>query len=148
MNRLIEGDVGSGKTMVAAAAIYLAVKNGCQAALMAPTSILAEQHYAGLAPLLEGLGVRCGLLTGALPAAARRALLERLGRGEVDLLIGTHALLSGDVAFPRLGLVVTDEQHPLWRGGSGRPSPTRDGRGSMPPHLLVMSATPSPGPWR
>ncbi len=143
MNRLIEGDVGSGKTMVAAAAIYLAVKNGLQAALMAPTSILAEQHYAGLAPLLEGMGVRCGLLTGALPAAARRALMERLGRGEVDLLIGTHALLSGDVAFPRLGLVVTDEQH---RFGVGQRSALSDkGRsGEAPPHLLVMSATPIP----
>ena len=111
MNRLVQGDVGSGKTMVAAAGIYFAAKNGLQAALMAPTEILAEQHYHTLAPLLEKLGVRCALLTASTKAKTRRSILEQLAAGEIDLAIGTHALLSPDISYQSLGLVVTDEQH-------------------------------------
>ena len=111
MNRLVQGDVGSGITMVAAAGIYFAAKNGLQAALMAPTEILAEQHYHTLAPLLEKLGVRCALLTASTKAKTRRSILEQLAVGEIDLAIGTHALLSPDISYQNLGLVVTDEQH-------------------------------------
>ena len=107
MNRLVQGDVGSGKTMVAAAAIYMAAKNGLQCALMAPTEILAEQHYRSLAPLLEPLGIPCALLTASTKARERRALNERLRSGELSLVIGTHALLSPDVQYQDLGLVVT-----------------------------------------
>ena len=139
MNRLIQGDVGSGKTMVAAAAIWFAAQSRCQSALMAPTEILAEQHYATLAPLLEGLGLRCALLTASTRAKERRETLERLAAGTLDLLIGTHALLTADVAFARLGLVVTDEQH---RFGVGQRA-TLGAKGEHP-HLLVMSATPIP----
>ena len=139
MNRLVQGDVGSGKTMVAAAAMVCAVKNGHQAAMMAPTEILAEEHFRGLAPLLEGLGIRCALLTGAMTAKARRALLASLAAGEIDVAIGTHALISEDVTYADLGLVVTDEQH---RFGVGQRS-ALSAKGENP-HLLVMSATPIP----
>jgi len=139
MNRLVQGDVGSGKTMVAAAAVWFAARSGLQSALMAPTEILAEQHFKTLAPLLEGLGVRCALLTASTPAKARRETLARLAEGELDLLIGTHALLSPDVAYQRLGLVVTDEQH---RFGVAQRA-LLGGKGDNP-HLLVMSATPIP----
>ena len=139
MNRLVQGDVGSGKTMVAAAAVYSAAKAGVQAALMAPTELLAEQHFRSLAPLLEGLGVHCALLTASTPAKARRLLLEQLALGEVDLVIGTHALLSPDVSYARLGLVVTDEQHRF--GVNQRAALSAKGEH---PHLLVMSATPIP----
>ena len=139
MNRLIQGDVGSGKTMVAAAAMVCAAMNGKQAALMAPTEILAEQHYKGLAPLLERLGLRAALLTGAVKARERRTILAALESGEVQVLIGTHALISADVAYRDLGLVVTDEQH---RFGVGQRSALA-AKGERP-HLLVMSATPIP----
>ena len=139
MNRLVQGDVGSGKTMVAAAAVFCAARSGLQSALMAPTEILAEQHYRGLAPLLEGLGISCALLTGSVKAAQRRALLERLQAGEIQLIIGTHALISGDVTYARLGLVVTDEQHRF--GVNQRSALSAKGEN---PHLLVMSATPIP----
>ena len=139
MNRLVQGDVGSGKTMVAAAAMVCAVKNGFQAALMAPTEILAEQHHRGLSALLEGLGIPCALLTGAMPAKARREVLERLERGEIRVLTGTHALLGEGVAFQNLGLVVTDEQHRF--GVAQRAALSAKGER---PHLLVMSATPIP----
>ena len=139
MNRLVQGDVGSGKTMVAAAAMICAVRNGKQAALMAPTEILAEQHYKGLAPLLEGLGVTCALLTGAMPAKKRRDILEMLGSGAVQAAIGTHALISEDVVYHDLGLVVTDEQHRF--GVNQRSALAAKGER---PHLLVMSATPIP----
>ncbi len=139
MNRLVQGDVGSGKTMVAAAAIYFSVKNGRQAALMAPTEILAEQHYRGLAPLLEHLGIRCALLTGAMGVKTRRSILEQLAAGEIDLAIGTHALISSDVTYADLGLVVTDEQHRF--GVAQRSALSAKGED---PHLLVMSATPIP----
>lgn len=139
MNRLVQGDVGSGKTMIAAAAITLAAKNGLQSALMAPTEILAGQHYHSLAPLLERLGIRCALLTAATGAKTRRSVLEQLSSGEIDLAIGTHALLSPDVTYRSLGLVVTDEQHRF--GVSQRASLSQKGEN---PHLLVMSATPIP----
>ncbi len=139
MNRLCQGDVGSGKTMVAAACVYYLVKNGRQAALMAPTEILAQQHFAGLAPLLESLGIRCALLTGSLPAAEKRAVSARLAAGEADFAVGTHALLTGGVAFRDLGLVVTDEQH---RFGVAQRATLAE-KGSHP-HILVMSATPIP----
>ena len=139
MNRLIQGDVGSGKTMVAAAALLCAVRNGKQAALMAPTEILAEQHYAGLAPLLEKLGARCVLLTGAVKAGERRAALAALADGTAQVAIGTHALITADVAYRDLGLVVTDEQHRF--GVAQRSALAAKGER---PHLLVMSATPIP----
>lgn len=139
MNRLVQGDVGSGKTMVAAAAVYMAAKNGLQCALMAPTEILAEQHYRSLAPLLEPLGIPCALLTASTKAKERRALNERLRSGELSLVIGTHALLSPDVQYQNLGLVVTDEQHRF--GVDQRAALSAKGDD---PHLLVMSATPIP----
>ena len=139
MNRLCQGDVGSGKTMVAAAAIYMAAKNSLQCALMAPTEILAEQHYRSLAPLLEPLGISCALLTASTKAKDRRALNERLRSGDLSLVIGTHALLSPDVQYRDLGLVVTDEQHRF--GVDQRAALSAKGEN---PHLLVMSATPIP----
>ncbi len=140
MNRLVQGDVGSGKTMVAAAAAYLAVKNRRQAALMVPTEILAEQHYTSLSRLLNPLGIRTALLTGSAGTPKQRQLLrERIAAGQVDLVIGTHALVSQSTAFLDLGLVITDEQH---RFGVGQRS-ALSAKGTDP-HLLVMSATPIP----
>lgn len=139
MNRLCQGDVGSGKTMVAAACAYFCAKNHRQAALMAPTEILARQHYAGLAPLLEPLGVRCALLTGGLPAREKRAATAALAAGAIDFIIGTHALLSQGVEYRDLGLVVTDEQHRF--GVAQRAALAAKG---AHPHTLVMSATPIP----
>ena len=139
MNRLVQGDVGSGKTMVAAAAIVCAARNGRQSAMMAPTEILAEQHYRGLAPLLEKMNITCALLTGAMPAKERRRVLKGLENGEIRVAIGTHALISEDVVYEDLGLVVTDEQH---RFGVGQRA-ALSAKGENP-HLLVMSATPIP----
>ena len=139
MNRLVQGDVGSGKTMVAAAAAYLAVKNGHQAAMMAPTEILAEQHYAGLSRLLEPLGIRCELLTGSLTVKQKRERREAIANGSADFIIGTHALVSDTTTFHDLGLVITDEQH---RFGVGQRS--KLGAKGHDPHMLVMSATPIP----
>jgi len=139
MNRLCQGDVGSGKTMVAAACVYFAVENGRQAALMAPTEILAQQHYAGLAPLMETLGVRCALLTGSTPAKAKKSIAAQLAAGEIHFVIGTHALITGGVEYADLGLVVTDEQHRF--GVAQRAALAAKGEH---PHTLVMSATPIP----
>lgn len=139
MNRLLQGDVGSGKTMVAAAALVLAAKNGFQGALMAPTEILAAQHYEGLSPLFERLGIRCGLLTGSTKAKERTALLKALGDGSLQVLIGTHALLSDDVQFCAPGMAVIDEQH---RFGVEQRRRLNEKFGCG--HLLVMSATPIP----
>ena len=139
MNRLCQGDVGSGKTMVAAACVYFCIKNGRQAALMAPTELLAEQHYRGLAPLLERLNIRCALLTGSTTAKTKRSVTAQLATGEIDFAIGTHALISGGVAYADLGLVVTDEQHRF--GVAQRTALAEKGEH---PHTLVMSATPIP----
>ena len=139
MNRLVQGDVGSGKTMVAAAAAYLAVKNGKQAALMAPTEILAEQHCKSLKNLLEPLGIRVALLTGSLTPKTKKDIRAAIEEGGVDLVIGTHALVSESTVFHDLGLVIADEQH---RFGVGQRS-ALSAKGTDP-HLLVMSATPIP----
>ena len=139
MNRMVQGDVGSGKTMVAAAAAYCAIQNGRQAALLAPTEILAEQHAQSLGALMARLGVTTVLLTGTLGAAQKRAAKAQLANGEAQLVIGTHALLSQDVAFHDLGLVIADEQH---RFGVAQRAALA-AKGALP-HLLVMSATPIP----
>ena len=139
MNRLVQGDVGSGKTMVAAACCWFCWKNDRQSALMAPTEILAEQHFRGLSPLLEGLGMRLGLLTGSCTAKEKRLRKAALEAGELDLVIGTHALITGDTRFADLGLVVTDEQHRF--GVAQRMTLSGKGEGS---NVLVMSATPIP----
>ena len=139
MNRLVQGDVGSGKTMVAAAVAYTCIKNGYQAAIMAPTEILARQHYESFEKLLTPAGVNVALLTGSMTAKQKREVLTRLESGETDLLVGTHALISENVVFHDLGIVITDEQH---RFGVRQRS-TLLAKGSSP-HLLVMSATPIP----
>lgn len=139
-NRLIQGDVGSGKTVVAAAAMAVACWEGYQAVLMAPTTILADQHARSVADLLEGSGLEIALLTGALPASKRRTLLQKLADGTIDILIGTHAVLEQDVIFSKLACCVTDEQH---RFGV-RQRLTLTGVGEIIPHVLVMSATPIP----
>ncbi|MBQ7801269.1 MAG: ATP-dependent DNA helicase RecG [Oscillospiraceae bacterium] len=139
MNRLVQGDVGSGKTMVAAAAAYIAAKNGRQAALMAPTEILAEQHYGSLARLFEPMGITVALLTGSMKPSEKKRVREAIAAGQVDLAVGTHALLSDATRFQNLGLVITDEQHRFGVGQRAKLS----AKGSDP-HLLVMSATPIP----
>lgn len=139
MNRLVQGDVGSGKTMVAAAAAYLAVQNKQQAALMAPTEILAEQHYKSLEKLLAPLGIRTCLLTGSLTSKQKKETREAILAGQIDLIIGTHALVSDSTQFQKLGLVIADEQH---RFGVGQRSALLDK--GKDPHVLVMSATPIP----
>ena len=139
MNRLVQGDVGSGKTMVAAAAAFLAIQNGHQAALMAPTEILAEQHYAGLTRLLEPLGIPVCLLTGSMTPKQKQMTRAAIAQGSVKLIIGTHALVSDSTVFDDLDLVITDEQHRFGVGQRSRLS----GKGKDP-HLLVMSATPIP----
>lgn len=138
MNRLVQGDVGSGKTMVAAAALFLAAKSGVQSALMAPTELLAKQHYETLTRLF-GDTVRVVLLTGGLTAKEKKQTRAAIAAGDVDVAVGTHALLSEDVAFHRLGLVVTDEQHRFGVRQRGTLSQKGDA-----PHVLVMSATPIP----
>ena len=143
MNRLVQGDVGSGKTMVAAAAAWMACSCGCQTALMAPTELLAAQHYETLSGLFEKLGLRTLLLTGSLTAAKKRQLRAVIASGEADVVIGTHALLTADVTFAKLGLVITDEQHRF--GVLQRSALAGKGMGEeVPPHTLVMSATPIP----
>lgn len=139
MNRILMGDVGSGKTAVAAAALYMAAKNGYQTALMAPTEILAVQHYHEIAPLLSVLGMRVTLLTGSLSAAERKAARASIAGATADVAIGTHALLADDVRFARLGLVIEDEQHCF--GVAQRAALPSKGENV---HMLVMSATPIP----
>ena len=139
MNRLCQGDVGSGKTMVAAACVWFAAQSGWQSALMAPTEILARQHYENLAPLFARFGLPCALLTGSTPARERRAILAGLQSGDITLCIGTHALLTADVQYARLGLVITDEQHRF--GVEQRSALSHKGTA---PHTLVLSATPIP----
>ena len=139
MARLVQGDVGSGKTVVAVAALLTAIEAGCQGALMAPTEVLAEQHYHKLCGWMPQLHVSCALLTGSTPARRRRQLLEDLVNGQLQLLVGTHALLEDPVQFARLGLVVVDEQH---RFGVAQRSRLLDK--GLQPHLLTMTATPIP----
>ncbi|MEZ6086704.1 MAG: ATP-dependent DNA helicase RecG [Pirellulaceae bacterium] len=139
MNRLVQGDVGSGKTVVAQYAMLLAVANKHQAVLMAPTEVLARQHFATFRKALSHSQVRLGLLTGTLSALDRREVLTAVGDGEVDLLVGTQALLNQQVAFKQLGLVVIDEQHKF---GVSQRAMLRCG--GLDPHYLVLSATPIP----
>ena len=139
MNRLCQGDVGSGKTMVAAACVWFAAQSGWQSALMAPTEILARQHYENLSPLFARFGLRCALLTGSTRAKERREILTGLAGGSIDLCIGTHALLTEDVQYARLGLVITDEQHRF--GVDQRAALSKK---AASPHMLVLSATPIP----
>lgn len=139
MNRLVQGDVGSGKTLVAAALMWAAWKNGLMSAFMAPTEILAEQHYSTLSDMLSGFGIKIEKLTGSMTAKPKREVKEKLSAGEVDIIVGTHALFSEDVEYRKLGLVVTDEQHRF--GVNQRSSLIAK---SDKPHVLVMSATPIP----
>ena len=139
MNRLILGDVGSGKTAVAAACCYIAAKNGAQAVLMAPTEILALQHYDSLRKFLEPSGLKVGLLVGSLTKKQKTAVSEASARGEYDVIVGTHALFQEGAAYNRLGLVITDEQHRF--GVEQRSALAKKGEN---PHRLVMSATPIP----
>lgn len=140
MNRLLQGDVGSGKTVVALMTILIALDNGYQACLMAPTEILANQHYKGIKELLGDIGINVALLTGSVKKAKRKQIHEQLEDGTLDLLIGTHAVLEDKVQFKNLGLAIIDEQHrfgvaqrsKLWR------------KNEVPPHILVMTATPIP----
>jgi ATP-dependent DNA helicase RecG len=146
MNRLLQGDVGSGKTVVAAAAIYATVSAGAQAALMAPTEILSEQHYRGLSKLLAPLGVRLALLTGSTPAAEKAQIYAGLTDRSIQLVIGTHALIQGGVTFNKLALAVIDEQHRFGvdQRGALRQKGVQGLHDEVNPHLLVMSATPIP----
>lgn len=139
MNRLLQGDVGSGKTAVAAAIVYSSSKNGLQSALMAPTEVLATQHYETFVRLFSGTGIKCELLVGSTKAKDKKEIKERLKKGEIDLIIGTHALIQEDVEFERLGLVITDEQHRF--GVKQRTGLCSKGDN---PHVYVMSATPIP----
>ncbi|MFI3282500.1 MAG: ATP-dependent DNA helicase RecG [Rikenellaceae bacterium] len=140
MNRLLQGDVGSGKTVVALVSMLLAVDNGFQACIMAPTEILARQHYASMSRMCEGLNIKIAILTGASKAKERRASTEGTAQGEVDILVGTHALLEDKVQFSNLGFVVIDEQHRF--GVEQRARLWNKNR--QPPHILVMTATPIP----
>ena len=139
MNRLLQGDVGSGKTLVAAAAIWACIRSGYQAALLAPTEILASQHAETLNRLLAPFGMRVALLTGGMKAAVRRTTLTAIREDQADLVVGTHAILSEGVAFARLGLAVVDEQHRFGVRQRGMLAEKAEN-----PHLLVMSATPIP----
>ncbi|MDO4174526.1 MAG: ATP-dependent DNA helicase RecG [Eubacteriales bacterium] len=139
LSRLIQGDVGSGKTMVAAALCYLAARNGRQAVIMAPTELLAQQHIQTMQPLFEKLGISCGLLTGSMGARQKRETLQAMESGEIAIVIATHAVLSDNVSFHDLAVAVVDEQHRF--GVSQRASLTAKGENV---HLLVMSATPIP----
>lgn len=139
MNRLVQGDVGSGKTAVASGVIYSLVKNGFQGAMMAPTEILATQHYETLSKLFKNSDITIALLTGSTKAKEKRQIKEALIDGEIDLIVGTHALIQNDVEFKNLGLVITDEQHRF--GVEQRANLAMKGNN---PHLLVMSATPIP----
>lgn len=140
MNRLLQGDVGSGKTIVAVLTMLIALDNGYQAALMAPTEILAQQHFLGISALLEPMGIKVKLLTGSVKAKEKRAVLNGLAEGEIQMAIGTHALIEDTVVFQKLGMVVIDEQH---RFGVAQRAKLR-AKAEIPPHILVMTATPIP----
>ncbi len=139
MNRLLQGDVGSGKTVVAMCAAYKAVKSGYQSAIMAPTAILASQHLENFKNILEKLGIRCELLISGITKKKKEDILERLKNGEIDILIGTHAIIEDNVIFKNLGLVVTDEQHRF-----GVKQRTKIAEKGENPDVLVMTATPIP----
>ncbi len=139
MNRLLQGDVGSGKTVVAMCAAYKAVKCGYQAAIMAPTAILASQHLENFKNILEKLDIKCELLTSGIPKKKKEGILEQLQKGEIDILIGTHAIIEENVQFKNLGLVVTDEQHRF-----GVKQRTKIAEKGKNPDVLVMTATPIP----
>ena len=140
MNRLVQGDVGSGKTLVALMAMLIAVDNGFQACMMAPTEILAEQHLATIQEFLKGLDVKVELLTGIVKGKKRKEVLEQLVTGEIDILVGTHALIEETVQFKNIGLAVVDEQH---RFGVAQRAKLW-AKNENPPHILVMTATPIP----
>jgi len=140
MNRLLQGDVGSGKTLVALMNMLIALDNGFQACLMAPTEILSNQHFETLSELLKPLDIKIGLLTGSKKVKERRILHEQLQSGELQILIGTHALFEDTVQFKNLGLVVIDEQH---RFGVAQRAKMWT-KNTQPPHVLIMSATPIP----
>ena len=142
MNRLLQGDVGSGKTIVAVLTALIAVGNGYQACIMAPTEVLAQQHYANISKYLAPTGVRCELLIGSTTKAARRPVLSGLADGSVGIIIGTHALIEDTVVFRNLGLAIIDEQHRF--GVEQRARLWAKGAGGVPPHVLVMTATPIP----
>jgi len=148
MNRLLQGDVGSGKTMVAVLTCLIAYGNGCQSCIMAPTEVLARQHFANIQKYLAPTGVRCAILTGATGAKERREIHAGLEDGSIGIIVGTHALIEDNVIFHRLGLAIIDEQHrfgvdqraKLWAKGA----PQTPGGAPVPPHVLVMTATPIP----
>jgi ATP-dependent DNA helicase RecG len=140
MNRLLQGDVGSGKTMVALLSMLMGVDNGFQAAMMAPTEILAQQHFTGIREMLSPLGLEVEILTGSVKGKKRKEVLARIANGEIDILIGTHALIEPTVVFKNLGIVVIDEQH---RFGVQQRAQLRT-KSVIPPHILVMTATPIP----
>ena len=148
MNRLLQGDVGSGKTIVALLAMLLAIDNGYQATIMAPTEILAKQHYTAVSELLEGMNINVDILTGSVKIKKRREIHANLESGQLHILVGTHALLEDKVKFHNLGIAVIDEQHrfgvaqrsKLWAKGAQN----LDGVAVVPPHILVMTATPIP----
>jgi len=141
MNRLLQGDVGSGKTVVGFMTMLLAKDNGYQACMMAPTQILAQQHYEGIGELAESLGLRVALLTGAVKGKERKSLLSMLALGEIDIMIGTHALIEDPVVFKNLGLAIIDEQH---RFGVAQRARLWKKNKEVAPHVLVMTATPIP----
>jgi ATP-dependent DNA helicase RecG len=141
MNRLLQGDVGSGKTLVALLSMLIAIDNGYQTCIMAPTEILAAQHFASIGRFVEGLGLKIALLTGSTKKAERRVMHEALRKGEIHILIGTHALIEDEVQFMKLGLVVIDEQH---RFGVAQRARLWEKSPGTPPHVLVMTATPIP----
>jgi ATP-dependent DNA helicase RecG len=140
MNRLLQGDVGSGKTMVALMTMLIAIDNGYQACIMAPTEILSEQHYANINRYLKGLGIKVELLTGSIRGKRRERILKGLIEGSINILVSTHAVLEDNVEFSRLGFVVIDEQHRFGVAQRAR----LWGKSDMPPHVLVMTATPIP----
>ncbi len=142
MNRLLQGDVGSGKTVVALLCMLIALDNGFQVCLMAPTEILANQHYQNLKELLSDMNIKIELLTGSVKTAARKIIHEELENGELKILIGTHALIEDKVKFQNLGFVVIDEQHRF--GVEQRAKLWKKGKNGIPPHVLVMTATPIP----
>lgn len=142
MNRLLQGDVGSGKTMVALLCMLIALDNGFQAALMAPTEILAQQHFQALQAYLDGMDIQIAFLSSSVKGKARKELLEKLAAGQIHFLIGTHAILEDYVVFHRLGFAITDEQHRF--GVAQRAKLWKKNQGTLPPHILVMTATPIP----